>query len=138
MKLATVLARTSRIARVWRTRAGACAVLAENAHIPSRCRVRPLPADFVPGHSLYSTVERIRQQHSNYHQLLAELLLACSDSALSGHRCALSQHPALAPHWCRCPLLSPLRYELRKMADEKAEQAFIHWRRRTRRQAPGH
>ena len=98
------------------------------AHIPSRCKVRTLPIDFVPGRSLYSTVEKIRLQHSNYDQLLAELLLACSESVLTGRKCALSQDSALASHWCRCPLLSPLRRELRRVADEKARKAFVHWR----------
>ena len=134
MKPTTVRTRTGQKVGAGRTRSEPCGVLTEKAHIPARCKVRTLPADFVPGYSFCSTVEKIRLQHSNYDHLLAELLLACRDNALAGRKCALCQDSALAPHWCRCPLLSPLRCELRRMADEKAEQAYANWGERARRE----
>jgi len=131
MTAATTLTGIRQEARAWKTRSEPCAVLAEKTHIPAKCRVQALPDDFVPGGSLYSTVEKIRLAYSNYDQLLAELLLACRDHALAGRKCALSQDSDLAPHWWRCPLLSPLRCELRRIADDRAEHAFANWCERT-------
>ena len=115
-----------------------CAMLAEKANLPARCEAQALPNSFVPGYSIQTTVDRIRNQHSNYEQLLSELSLPCMEKGPAGGRCVLSQNVALVAGWRRCPLLSLLKCDLRRVADEKAEEAFSAWRRRKDRQRRDH
>jgi hypothetical protein len=85
----------------------------------------------VPGTSLQATVDTIRRQYSNYEVLLGEMTLLCMEKGPVGGQCAFYQDLVMDRGWRLCPLLGLLCCELKRFADEKAEEAFSDWRRQT-------
>lgn len=110
---------------------GPCGILSRRAYLRAQCEARALPDDFVPGNSIRTTVDKIRRQYSNYEVLLGEMTLLCMEKGSVGGRCAFYQDLVMDGGWRLCPLLSLLCCELGQFADQKAEEAFSDWRRRT-------
>ena len=110
---------------------GVCGLLAQVAKLPARFEVYVLPDDFVPGHSLKEALDQMRQLHSNYDELAEELELACIQRAISGGKCRFSEELAAGTDRLECPALSLVWFTLRRVAEEKAQEAFAEWRQRT-------
>ena len=110
---------------------GICGLLAEEANLLARVKADALPSDFVPGYSLQDAVVKIRQQHTNYEELLDELQSLCTERATAGAKCPFSRNLASGTSRQRCPYLAILGRSLTSTADERAEAAFAEWRQRT-------
>ena len=117
---------------------GLCSVLAKEACLVAKFRTTALPDDFVPGYSVQDTLEKIREQHSNYDELLEELQSTCVDRVIAGNKCPFSRHLALGTARHRCPFLGLLCSTLTSLADEWAEGAFSIWRWRKMSQRSTH
>ena len=117
---------------------GICGLLAEEAKLLARVKVDALPDDFVPGYSLRDALTKIRQQHTNYEELLDELELLCTERVSAGGKCPFSGNLASGTARERCPYLTILCRALTSRADERAEEAFAEWRRRTLRESSKH
>ena len=113
---------------------GICGLLAEEANLLARVKVEALPDDFVPGYSLEDAVAKIRQQHTNYDELLDELERLCTERTSAGGQCAFSRNLASGIARERCPYLAILNRALTSRADERAQEAFTEWRQRTTRE----
>lgn len=113
---------------------GPCGILDQRAYLRAQCEASALPDGFAPGNSFRATVDKIRRQHSNYEQLLGEMTLLCMEKGSAGGQCAFYQDLVMDGGWRLCPLLSLLCCELKRFADQKAEEAFSDWRRRTANQ----
>jgi len=109
---------------------GVCNLLAEEANLLARVQVAALPDDFVPGYSLEDAVVKIRQQHTNYEELLNELDLRCTERAAAVAKCPFSRNLASGAARQRCPYLAILCRGLMSTADERAQEAFAEWRQR--------
>jgi hypothetical protein len=134
MKPTTAQKRAGRKAGAGKTLSGVCGLLAQVAKLPSRFEVYELPDDLVPGHSLKEALAKIRQLHSNYAELAEELELACIQRVSSGGKCRFSEELADGTDRLKCPALSLVWFTLRRVAEEKAEEAFSRWRQRTGRE----
>ena len=110
---------------------GPCGILDRRAYLRTQCEASALPDDFVPGNSLRATVDRIRRRYSNYEVLLGEMTLLCMEKGSVGGQCAFYQDLVMDGGWRLCPLLSLLCCELKRFADQKAEEAYYDWRQRT-------
>jgi hypothetical protein len=109
---------------------GVCGLLAEEANLLARVQVDTLPDDFVPGYSLDDTVVKIRQQHTNYEELVDELDLRCTERAAAVAKCPFSRNLTSGTARQRCPYLAILCRGLVSTADERAQEAFAQWRQR--------
>ena len=110
---------------------GICSLLAEEADLMARVKAEALPEDFVPGYSLDDAVAKIRQQHTNFEELLDEIEQLCAERTAAGAKCPFSRNLESGIGRERCPYLTILCRSLTSTADERAEAAFAEWRQRT-------
>ena len=130
MKRTPVRTRTGQNAGAGMT-PGPCDLLTQVASLRARFEAYALPDDFMPGYSLREALDKIRQLYSNYNELAEELELACIQRATSGGKCRFSKELASGTDRLECPALSLVLFTLKRVADERSEEALINWPRPT-------
>lgn len=129
MEQTPVQARTAQDVGEERTSSGPCDLLAQIITLRARFEVYALPDDFLPGYSLREALDKIQQLYSNYDELVEELESVCIQTVASGCACRFSKNLSSGMDRRECPALSLVLSTLRRVADEKAEEALISWPR---------
>lgn len=130
MKHTPVQARTGQDAGVERTPSEPCDPLTQIITLRARVEVYALPDSFLPGYSLREALDRVRRLYSNYDELAEELELSCTQRVASGCACRFSGELASGRDRQECPALSLVLSTLKRVADERSEEALISWRPR--------
>ena len=129
MKRTPVRTRTAQDVREERTPSQPCDLLAQIITLRVRFEVYALPDDFLPGYSLRDALDKIRQLYSNYDELVEELESMCIQAFASGYACRFSKKLASGTDRRECPALTLVLSTLKRVADERAEEALINWPR---------